>query len=243
MTSGLSPWRSIVAGVGEALDVYGHLQRVALARAAPHASGRLLDVGCGNKPWREFFMPHVTEYIGVERQSLFALTAASGGVDQPDVLYDGERLPFDDGSFDTVVSFEVLEHSAAPHTLIAEMRRVLRPGGTLILSAPFSYRVHEAPHDYFRYTAHGLTALVETEGLRIEALWPKGGLWSVLSHKFNSHLVTEVGRLQGLGQQLGKFGQEAPQKQVRPRWWTLPWVVPALAVSTALGRVGDAVRP
>lgn len=232
----------LTRAVGDLLDLHQQLQRPAIVEAAAHARGELLDVGCGNKPWLELFAPFVSRYTGVEHEAVFAQTAASSNARRPDRFYDGKVLPWPDASFDTVVSFQVLEHTPDPMALVHELRRVLRPAGVMILSAPFSYRLHEAPHDYFRYTPWGLRSLVEREGLTVESLRPYGGLWSVLAHKVNSHLVTRVGRLEGLGQSVGKFGQEASQA-TRPRWWTLPFVASGLAVSTALGRLGDAVAP
>ena len=69
-----------------------------LRRVAPQAHGRLLDVGCGDKPYEAIFRPHVSEYIGVEHRETFALTAASApelerGNKGPDVLYTVVRIP------------------------------------------------------------------------------------------------------------------------------------------------------
>lgn len=225
-------------------DIHHILQKQALITVAPSAHGRLLDVGCGNKPWRSLFAPYVNLYQGVEYGETYSQTAASDAAnpDQPDFFYDGRRLPFDDASYDTVVSFQVLEHTPTPQALVTEMARLLRPGGTLILSAPFSYREHEAPNDFFRFTSFGLSSLCTSAGLQVQQVVPFGGLWSVLAHKLNGHLVLEVGRLQGLGQQLGKFSQES-MTRTSPRWWSLPLVVPSLVVSTTLARLGDRLRP
>ena len=64
----------------------------------------------------------------------------------PDVVYSGGTLPFRDGAFDTVLSVQVLEHTARPGALVAEMSRVLARDGLLILTAPFQFRLHEQPH-------------------------------------------------------------------------------------------------
>ena len=138
-----------------------------LREAAPRAQGRLLDVGCGNKPYQPIFAPHVTEYIGIEHAATFAETAAGHRGTRPDLTYDGQRIPFPDQSFDTVLNVQVLEHTPRPRLLIAEMARVLKPGGLLILSAPFQFRLHEQPHDYYRYTSHGLRHLLDEAGLEL----------------------------------------------------------------------------
>lgn len=78
---------------------------------------------------------------------------------RPDVQGTGQHLPFRDGSFDLILSTEVLEHCPEPAVVASEARRVLEPGGTLVLTTPFVYVVHGWPDDYFRYTASGLRHL------------------------------------------------------------------------------------
>ena len=62
--------------------------------------------------------------------------------------------------FDAIVCSEVLEHLWAPHQAVDNMRASLREGGRLILTVPFVFPIHSAPHDYFRYTRHGLEVLL-----------------------------------------------------------------------------------
>ena len=137
-----------------------------LRAVAPQAHGRLLDVGCGDKPYEAWFRPFVSAYIGVEHGATFA-AHRGGGAGGPDVVYGGGTLPFRDGSFDTVLSVQVLEHTPRPAALMAEMSRVLAPDGILILTAPFQFRLHEQPHDYFRYSPHGLRQLCADAGLEV----------------------------------------------------------------------------
>jgi ubiquinone/menaquinone biosynthesis C-methylase UbiE len=73
---------------------------------------------------------------------------------RPHVQADAHDLPFADGAFDVVVCGEVLEHVKSPIGVLAEARRVLRPGGRLVATVPFLYRIHADPHDYGRYTQH-----------------------------------------------------------------------------------------
>jgi SAM-dependent methyltransferase len=80
---------------------------------------------------------------------------------KPDVVADAHALPFPDASFELVLCTEVLEHLVNPPQAIAEMYRVLTPGGTLILTTRFVYPLHDAPHDYFRFTRFGLEKLLE----------------------------------------------------------------------------------
>jgi hypothetical protein len=135
---------------------------------------------------------------------------------------------------------QVLEHTPAPATLIGEMRRVLAPDGLLILSAPFQFKLHEEPHDYFRYSPHGLRTLCEAAGLEVLETMPQGSLWTVLGQKLNSYLAFHVVRVGQFAQTMGKLGHEAPQ-QARTRWWTLPLVGPGIVSIAAGARVLDRV--
>src|SRR4029079_1515944 len=159
---------------------------------------------------------------------------------RPDLTYDGQRLPFPDASFDTVLNIQVLEHTPRPRALVAEMSRVLKPGGLLILLAPFQFRLHEQPHDYFRYSSHGLRHLCEEAGLSVNEIRPQGSLWSVIGHKLNSYLAFRVGRIGGLAQEMGKLGHEA-SSTLPPRLWTLPFVAASMVAVTAAARVLDPV--
>ncbi len=115
-----------------------------LAAALAGFRGHLLDVGCGNSPFRHLLDPAATQYQGVDVEA-----AAAFGYKNPDtVYYDGNVLPFPDASFDVVLCTEVLEHIAEPAGTIREMHRVLKPGGLLLLTIPWSARFHYQPFDY-----------------------------------------------------------------------------------------------
>jgi hypothetical protein len=109
----------------------------------------------------------------------------------------------------------------------------------LILSAPFQFRLHEQPHDYYRYTSHGLRHLLDEAGLDVEEITQQGGLWSLIGHKLNSYLAFRVARIGGVAQSLGKLGHEAAAGAVRPRLWTLPFVGAAMFAISAAARVLD----
>lgn len=213
-----------------------------LEEVAPLARGRLLDVGCGNKPYEAIFTPFVTEYIGIEHEASYAQTHAASRTAGPDMFYDGKRLPFEDGSFDTVLSVQVLEHTPDPQALMNDMARVIRPGGRLLLSAPFSFRLHEEPHDYFRYTPHGLRDMCEKAGLEVERITPQGSLWSLVAHKLNTFLAFRVAAMGEVTQSMGKLGHEA-KATAKPRYWTIPLVAPLIVGMSAGARVFDRVLP
>jgi SAM-dependent methyltransferase len=231
-------FKRAVRATSDWVDLQWSLTIDSLERAAPHARGRLLDVGCGQRPYEHIFRPYLREYVGIEREDTFVLTHAGASGARPDLLYDGNRLPFDDGSFDTVLNVQVLEHTPRPLELVKEMSRVLKDDGRLILSAPFQFRLHEEPHDYFRYSPHGLRALCREAGLEVVEVHPMGSLWSVIGHKLNSYLAFRVARIGGLAQAMGKLSHEATASG-GARFWTLPFVGPSMLGISAAARVLD----
>jgi SAM-dependent methyltransferase len=141
-----------------------YLARSALYRVindfAKCLEGRLLDVGCGSKPYRSLF--NVSEYIGLDIDSPITRRLAVA-----DVLYDGQKFPFDDNDFDVILCNQVLEHVFNPADFLNEIYRVLKPGGKLLLSVPFVWDEHEQPWDYARYSSFGLVVLLQRSGLKI----------------------------------------------------------------------------
>jgi SAM-dependent methyltransferase len=97
-----------------------------------------------------------------------------------DCLASVEALPFAAESLRVVVSQEVVEHVSDPWQAIAELARVLKPGGRLYLQAPFVIGYHASPRDYWRFTGEGLRRLIESAGLEVERLEPSVGAGSGL---------------------------------------------------------------
>lgn len=113
----------------------------------------VLDVGCGRKPYADLFSGSI--HFGLNN-TLEDATA--------DVVGDATKLPIASQSVDLVFCSQVLEHVPHPRSVVRECFRVLRQGGWLVLSAPFYWPLHEEPHDYFRFTRHGLEHLIKDAG-------------------------------------------------------------------------------
>jgi SAM-dependent methyltransferase len=160
-----------------ALNALAHrqLNNALVLAAREHARGRLLDIGCGNKPYVPMFAPYVTEHIGVEHaDSPHALDAA-------DIIAGAYEIPLPDASVDTVLLAEVLEHLEEPERGLREAHRLLAPGGKIILTAPFMWPIHEEPRDFYRYSPFGLRHLLESAGFVDVEVEPLSGQWSTLA--------------------------------------------------------------
>lgn len=171
-----------------------------LRQVEPYAQGRLLDVGCGSKPYRPIFV-HATEYVGVDRPS--EVDQCRGDAverqRQIDLVGSADHLPVGDASFDTILCTQVIDHLPAPADFFKEAARVLRPGGHLILTAPLINPVHEAPFDFYRYTEFGLRQLCASCALSVVELQPMGGGWLAIGYLLRHLLLARAARRQGLG--------------------------------------------
>ena len=138
----------------------------------------MLDVGAGESPWRDL-LTHV-DYVGIDVD-----TADQFGMRRnPSVTYyDGKHIPFPDASFDHVLCVEVLEHVDDPRGFVREVARVLRPRGSLVLTVPWSARVHHIPHDYHRFTRHALELLFSGEGFEAIRIDDRGDDTAVIANK------------------------------------------------------------
>jgi SAM-dependent methyltransferase len=147
-----------------------------------YAGKEILDVGCGIKPYRALFAD-AERYIGIDLPN-------SGKID---VAGSALLLPFKAASFDTVLCNEVLEHVPEPSTLMLEVARVLRPGGTLILTTPQTWGLHLEPYDFYRYTKYGLTYLATKNGLEVIEISPTCGMWATWSQRFADTVIYTYG--------------------------------------------------
>jgi SAM-dependent methyltransferase len=153
----------------------------AARRHLSQLSGRVLDLGCGDAPYREL-LPADVIHIGVDHLPLPGVKA----------LASGEALPFADASFDGAMCTEVIELSSNPWQFCAELGRVLKPGGRLYLTAPFDWHLLTPPHDYFRFAPSGIRAMLTAAGFEVRSLEPVGGMFSATTGKMLENLFSDV---------------------------------------------------
>jgi SAM-dependent methyltransferase len=134
-----------------------------LAPVASYFCGAMLNAGCGNRDLRDYFAK-----LGVADLTSYDLAS-----DIPDaVLGTLESMPFAAGQFDTILCNAVLEHVEDVDAVVAELVRVTKQNGHVVLAVPFLQPYHQCPHDFRRYTAEGLVALGESAGLEVVAVHP-----------------------------------------------------------------------
>lgn len=141
------------------------------------AGARVLDAGAGESRHRPFFPKQ--RYVAAD----LAVGDAAWNYAGLDALCDLESLPFRCASFDAALNIVTLEHVRRPEAVLAEIARVLAPGGRLLLIAPQDWEVHQAPHDYFRYTRYGLRDLLVRAGFTEIDIRPAGGFFRLLSRR------------------------------------------------------------
>lgn len=124
-------------------------------------NGRVIDVGAGESPWRGWLPPHAS-YQGIDINSAANFRMS---VQHHDVIYyDGNIMPFADGTFDAALCIEVLEHVPDPDLLLRETHRILQAGAPFILTVPWSARRHHIPYDFHRFTPESLGRMLSDAG-------------------------------------------------------------------------------
>lgn len=145
--------------------------------AACPAGARVLDAGAGEGRYRAAFAH--CRYTGVD----LGVGDARWNYRGLDAVCDLAALPFADAAFDAAIQIVTLEHLADPAAALREMARAMRPGAPLLLVAPFEWEVHQAPHDYFRYTRYGLDRLLRGAGFEVREIRAVGGFGRLLSRR------------------------------------------------------------
>ena len=188
---------AIYGAAGNSSRVYLH-RFIARAAGAVEPGELVLDAGAGRAPYRALFAHaryETADFLAVKGKKYV----------QPDYVCDLAQIPVADARFDHVLLTQVLEHIPEPSVVLRELHRVLKPAGTLWLTAPLFYAEHEKPYDFFRYTRFGMRHLLDGAGFEVEEIdWMEGYLGTlsyqarVLSRSLPSSRGDYGGGLRGL---------------------------------------------
>jgi len=127
----------------------------------------LIDIGCGHSPFTKKFLSKNLILVDIKKR---------GNVN---FLSDVQALSIKGNCADLVLFTEVLEHVKDENKALAEIYRILRPGGWFIVSVPFLFGIHEAI-DYRRWTAQGLRKLLQGHDFNIVDFRYRGAYFSTL---------------------------------------------------------------
>lgn len=173
------------------------LLEVKVAKYARYVTGRVLDVGAGSSNRYKNFFTNAKGYLRLDVEPDY----------KPDIVGSADDMPVSDGSFDSIVCTQVLGDLLYPHKVIAEFRRVLRPGGIVLLTEGFMNELHGKPRDYWRFTPFGLQALFESEDFQVVHNELIGGFFTVVEQMLTRFLINwmTLYKRELLGKVMGKF--------------------------------------
>lgn len=150
--------------------------------AALPPGARVLDAGAGEGKHAVCFSRQ--RYCGVD----LAVGDASWDYRHLHAVADLAALPFPEDCFEAAINIVTLEHVHEPAGAVAEIARVLKPRGQLLLIVPQEWEVHQAPHDYYRFTRYGVRRLLEGAGFVDIHVLAAGGYFRLLSRRLLSGL-------------------------------------------------------
>lgn len=164
------------------LYIWKKLEINVAKKFCPLLKGNVLDIGCGDKPYKHLLY-NSSKYFSMEYSDISQ---------KPDLFGDVNRLPFKNTAFDAILFNEVIEHIPNPTKGIEEIYRVLKKDGKLFLTAPMYWRLHYSPQDYFRFTNHGLTYILENNNFHILEIERMGGFFSLVFIRLIDIFVTKI---------------------------------------------------
>ena len=159
-------------------------------KVVKYFSGKMLDIGCGDKSKRYLVGESVEEYVGLDhKDSLHDLS-------EVDLIGSAYNIPKGNETFDCILCTAVLEHLENPQAALVEAFRVLKSEGFAVYTVPFFWHLHEEPRDFFRYTKYGIEYLFKTAGFEILEISPMSGFWVTWGSELNYYLSsTNLGPL------------------------------------------------
>lgn len=134
--------------------------------------GTVLDIGCGAMPYRSLVLRYisVSSYIGLDIENPLYQQGY-----KPDIYWDGKRIPLEDSSVDYAMATELFEHLPDPEQVMAEICRIVKPGGKLFFTVPFLWPFHDVPHDEYRYSPFAIERHLKASGFASVEIKALGG--------------------------------------------------------------------
>jgi SAM-dependent methyltransferase len=154
---------------------------VTVKLASQYIHGRLIDLGCGDMPFKAMLASQVSTYDSLDYYPRSKAVTYTADIQNMAVVASD--------AYDSALCIEVLEHVPDPFKAACEIYRILKPGGTLVLSVPHLSRLHDEPHDYYRYTRYGVQRLLEQAGFQMLELQRRGGLFTFIGHQLSTILI------------------------------------------------------
>lgn len=178
-----------ISGISNSMDsteflVYHFFQKDLIESVRKYARGKLIDIGCGNKPYAAIINETSDSYTGCD-----IVQSSNNCVD---VICEATSVPLPSESFDTVVSTQTIEHVEDHQGLVNEAYRLLKYGGHFILSGPLYWPLHEEPYDFFRFTKYGFKHILEKAGFTVVEVKSNGGKWALCGQVLMHTLFPEI---------------------------------------------------
>ncbi len=165
--------------------IYKSLDRF-LEKNANLLKGNVYDLGCGTGVYKNYIKSIGANYVGVDWSNTIHNSAA-------EIVSDlNDKFTIESNSADAILSISVIEHLHNPQGFLNESYRILKSEGNILLQCPWQWRIHEAPHDYFRYTTYALRMMFEKAGFTDIKIYPSTGLFTTLVLKWNYFLLRFV---------------------------------------------------
>jgi len=142
-----------------------------------YVHGKVIDLGCGDMPFRGDVISLASTYDSLD------VSAKHEDITYVEDIQNMSSL--EDSTYDSALCLEVIEHVPRPWDALREINRILKGNGLLILSAPHLSRLHEIPHDYYRFTRYGFEKLLTSNGFVIQEIHERGGLFAFLGHQIS----------------------------------------------------------
>lgn len=145
-----------------------------------HASafnGNVLDIGGGSGRYKGYFS-HVGNYKNLDPDETV----------KPDIHASVEQVPLNDSSVDCIICTQVLGDVWNLQQAVSEIKRILKPGGLLLVTEALHAELHDEPYDYWRFTPHTYKKLFE-DAFDIIELEPRGGYYSQAAQQKIRHKI------------------------------------------------------